>query len=149
LQLYQRKLPISRLQRDLSDSTVLRTLGTTFGHSLLAYSSLLKGLSQLTVNQANVEHDLNDNYAILSEAWQMVSRTQGDVQAYEAVASRAKQAIWNQADWQKMVGEQGSGLKQLTPASYIGVSTKLVQQQCEELDQYVASRRAELARKSQ
>lgn len=79
LHLYQRKLPISRLQRDLSDSTVLRTLGTAFGHSLLACTSLLKGLSQLTVNHALMEHDLSANYVILSEAWQMVARSQGDL----------------------------------------------------------------------
>lgn len=147
LQLYQRKLPISRLQRDLSDSTVLRTLGTALGHAVLAYVSLLKGLSQLTVNKTNIENDLNSNYAILSEAWQMISRSQGDVQAYEAVAGRAKQAVWTQADWQQMVGRSHEKLRALKPAQYLGVSAQLTQRQCEELDSYVASRRAQLARK--
>lgn len=147
LQLYQRKLPISRLQRDLSDSTVLRTLGTAFGHSLLAYTSLLKGLSQLTVNQPIMEDDLSANYVILSEAWQMVARSQGDLQAYESVASQAKQAQWSQADWQRLVGASDSELAQLTPATYISVSALLTQQQCDEIDSYVTSRRAELARK--
>lgn len=77
------KLPVSRWQRDLSDSTVLRNIGTAFGHSLLAYQSTLKGLGKLEADRGRIEADLEGNWAVLAEAVQTVMRRYGVPQPYE------------------------------------------------------------------
>ncbi|MBW2231041.1 MAG: adenylosuccinate lyase [Deltaproteobacteria bacterium] len=77
------KLPISRWQRDLTDSTVLRNLGVGVGHSLVAYQSLLKGLSKLEVDDARIDADLDDHWAVLAEAIQTVMRRHGIDEPYE------------------------------------------------------------------
>ncbi len=77
------KLPISRLQRDLTDSTVLRNLGVPIAHTLIAYKSLLKGLEKLEVNQSNINDDLEKNWAVVSEAYQTILRREGIAQPYE------------------------------------------------------------------
>jgi len=79
------KLPISRLQRDLTDSTVLRNIGVPLGHSLIAYKSLLIGLDKLILNKANIEKDLEDNWAVVAEAIQTVLRREGYPKPYEAL----------------------------------------------------------------
>ena len=68
------KLPISRLQRDLTDSTVLRNIGVPFGHTLIAFESILKGLNKLEVNTTKIEDDLNSNWAVVAEAIQTILR---------------------------------------------------------------------------
>jgi adenylosuccinate lyase len=77
------KLPISRLQRDLTDSTVLRNLGVPLAHSLIAYKSLMRGLGKLIVNEAKIESDLNDNWAVVAEAIQTVLRREQIERPYE------------------------------------------------------------------
>jgi len=77
------KLPISRLQRDLTDSTVLRNLGVPLAHSLIAYKSLLRGLGKLIVNETKIESDLNDNWAVIAEAIQTVLRREQIERPYE------------------------------------------------------------------
>ncbi len=79
------KLPISRLQRDLTDSTVLRNVGVPLAHSLIAYRSLLKGLGKLELNNAAIEADLEDNWAVVAEAIQTVLRREGYPKPYEAL----------------------------------------------------------------
>jgi adenylosuccinate lyase len=79
------KLPISRLQRDLTDSTVLRNAGVPFGHTLIALKSLLKGLSKLTVNQAAIDRDLENNWAVVSEAIQTILRRENYPLPYETL----------------------------------------------------------------
>ncbi len=79
------KLPISRLQRDLTDSTVLRNVGVPFGNSLIAYSSLLKGMGKLLLNEAALERDLENNWAVVAEAIQTVLRREGYPKPYEAL----------------------------------------------------------------
>jgi adenylosuccinate lyase len=79
------KLPISRLQRDLSDSTVLRNLGIPLSHTLLAFKSLLKGISKLELNPASLHHDLEENWAVVAEGIQTILRREGFPKPYEAL----------------------------------------------------------------
>ncbi|MCC5921936.1 MAG: adenylosuccinate lyase [Cyclobacteriaceae bacterium] len=79
------KLPISRLQRDLTDSTVLRNVGVPFAHISISFSSLLKGLSKLELNEAKLKADLDDNWAVVAEAIQTILRREGYPQPYEAL----------------------------------------------------------------
>ena len=80
---FAEKLPISRLQRDLSDSTVLRNIGTAFGYSVIAYKSLLKGLDKLELDKNKLTEDLHNNYEVLAEAIQTVLRKHKISGAYE------------------------------------------------------------------
>ena len=77
------KLPISRLQRDLSDSTVMRNLGVPIAHSIISYKAIIKGLNKLTVNTEKINNDLNDNWAIIAEAIQTILRKEGVKNPYE------------------------------------------------------------------
>lgn len=79
------KLPISRLQRDLTDSTVLRNIGVPFGHTLIAIESTLKGLAKLVLNPSKIEEDLEDNWAVVAEAIQTILRREGYPNPYEAL----------------------------------------------------------------
>ncbi|NSW45718.1 MAG: adenylosuccinate lyase [Bacteroidales bacterium] len=79
------KLPISRLQRDLTDSTVLRNIGNPIAHSLLAYKSILKGLNKLMVNKSAIDNDLNNNWMVIAEGIQTILRREGVEGAYEAL----------------------------------------------------------------
>jgi len=79
------KLPISRLQRDLTDSTVLRSLGVPFSHSLLSFKSIARGLSKLVLNEENIRKDLDGNWAVVSEAIQTILRREGFPKPYEAL----------------------------------------------------------------
>ena len=80
---FAEKLPVSRWQRDLSDSTVLRNLGSAFGYSLVAGSSLMRGLNKIQVDEARLLHDLNDNWEVLAEPIQTVMRRYKVDQPYE------------------------------------------------------------------
>jgi adenylosuccinate lyase len=79
------KLPVSRLQRDLTDSTVLRNLGVPIAHSILSYSSILKGLNKLILNEAALKQDLENNWAVVAEAIQTILRREGYPKPYEAL----------------------------------------------------------------
>jgi adenylosuccinate lyase len=79
------KLPISRLQRDLTDSTVLRNLGVPIGHTIIAFKSLQKGLSKLQVSKKVIQNDLDSNVAVLAEAIQTILRKSGYPNPYEAL----------------------------------------------------------------
>jgi adenylosuccinate lyase len=82
---FSMKLPISRLQRDLTDSTVLRNIGVPVGHSLIAFTSLLKGLKKLIVNKDKIKSDLENNWVVVSEAIQTILRREGYPNPYEAL----------------------------------------------------------------
>lgn len=120
-----RKLPISRLQRDLSESTVLRNMGSAFAYCYLAYTSLSGGLNKLVVNEVATTKALTANYNILAEAWQTLARKNGDQSAYEKVAKVAKNKIISEQDWQALTKETNPILYKLKPESYIGLSAKL------------------------
>jgi adenylosuccinate lyase len=81
------KLPISRLQRDLTDSTVLRNLGVPLGHTLIALKSLQKGLDKIEINEAAIQDDLEDNWAVVAEGIQTILRREGYPKPYEALKS--------------------------------------------------------------
>ncbi len=120
------KLPVSRWQRDLTDSTVLRVIGTAYGHSLVATSSLLKGLAKLELNDARVNADLDANWEVLAEAVQTVMRRYGIENPYEQLKSltRGKRisaeslAAFIQA--LDIPEEARKALLELTPAGYTG-----------------------------
>ena len=126
------KLPISRMQRDLTDSTVLRNMGVAFGYSLLAYESLGRGLDKLEVNRARLAEDLDANWDVLAEPIQTVMRKYGIADAYEQLKdlTRGKGGLTADA-MQTFVktlpisDADKKTLMQMTPASYIGAATKL------------------------
>ncbi len=120
------KLPISRWQRDLTDSTVLRNLGVGIGHSLIAYESCLKGISKLEVNRSIIEADLNQAYEVLAEPIQTVMRRYNVAQAYEKLKDLTRGRGIDQARLQKFITDlpipeaEKARLLKLTPATYIG-----------------------------
>jgi len=120
------KLPISRWQRDLTDSTVLRNLGVAIAQSLIAYESALKGISKLQVNQAVIEADLNKTWEVLAEPIQTVMRRYGVEQAYEKLKELTRGRGIDQERLQAFIGnlpipeEEKSRLLEMTPSSYIG-----------------------------
>ena len=121
------KLPISRLQRDLTDSTVLRNVGVPFSHTLIAFKSLMKGLSKLDLNKAKLNEDLENNMAVLAEAIQTVLRREGYPKPYEALKELTrgnsritKEVIDNFVDGLAVSDEIKSELKQITPSNYTG-----------------------------
>jgi adenylosuccinate lyase len=79
------KLPISRLQRDLTDSTVLRNAGMPFSHMIISFESLIKGIEKLVVNKGAIQGDLDNNWAVLAEAIQTILRREGYPKPYEAL----------------------------------------------------------------
>ncbi len=120
------KLPISRWQRDLTDSTVLRNLGVGFGHSLIAYQASLKGIGKLEINAARLAEDLNNSWEVLAEPIQTVMRRYGIEKPYEKLKdlTRGKEmnqeTIQNFIDTLEMPEAAKAELKALTPALYIG-----------------------------
>ena len=100
------KLPVSRLQRDLTDSTVSRNIGVAFGHSDLAVQSLLKGLEKIQPNTEKIKSDLNSNYSVLGEAVQTVLRKYGIVDAYEIVKEKTRNnSTMDKDSYVKMIQE--------------------------------------------
>jgi len=121
------KLPISRLQRDLTDSTVLRNLGVPFGHTLLAYQSMLKGINKLVLNVQKLDADLDDNWAVVAEAIQNILRREQYDQPYEALKAltRGKSSIGKQdmVDFimtLKVSDKVRTELLAISPQNYIG-----------------------------
>lgn len=136
LETFSRKLPISRLQRDLSDSTLMRNLGAFFSHSLIAYTSFNRGLKSLSPNSTTITQSLNANYTILGEALQTLLRKQGQMNAYETVAAQFKEKHLTQSDWQKIVSHLDPHLTNLTPSTYLGLSVKLARFACQKINHY-------------
>jgi len=126
------KLPISRLQRDLTDSTVLRNMGVGFGYSLIAYKSTLKGLSKLKLNEHNLAKDLNNAWEILAEPIQTVMRKAGIEKPYEKLKELTRGQKIDQATIRSFVNtlnldaDDKQRLLDMTPASYTGIATKIV-----------------------
>lgn len=132
LQHFATKLPISRLQRDLSDSTVLRNIGSACAYGLIGYLSLQKGLSKIDVDVKALQHDLNAHWELLAEPIQTVMRQAGIPDAYEQLKalSRGKpltKAILTQfIEQSSLSSESKDSLLALSPENYIGLSIKLV-----------------------
>ncbi len=126
------KLPISRWQRDLTDSTVLRNMGVAFGYSLLGYDSCLRGLNKLEINPAKLADDLDHSWEVLAEPIQTVMRRYGYENPYDtlkeytrgkAISKESLQALISEL---KIPAEAKQYLIELTPATYIGKATALV-----------------------
>ncbi|PKH51959.1 adenylosuccinate lyase [Tenacibaculum sp. Bg11-29] len=122
------KLPISRLQRDLTDSTVLRNVGVPFGHTLIAFSSTLKGLNKLLLNEAKFAEDLENNWAVVAEAIQTILRREAYPNPYEALKGLTRtnekinqKSIANFIDTLEVSSEIKNELKAITPANYTGI----------------------------
>lgn len=123
------KLPVSRLQRDLTDSTVLRNIGVPFAHIILAIKSIEKGLGKLVLNDERIYNDLDNNWAVVAEAIQTVLRRENYPQPYEALKelTRGKNGINKQSMHQFIDGLKISAtlkkeLKKISPHNYIGIN---------------------------
>ena len=122
------KLPISRLQRDLTDSTVLRNVGVPFGHTLIGFASTLKGLNKLLLNKEKFEQDLENNWAVVAEAIQTILRREGYPNPYEALKGLTRtnekitqQSIANFIDTLEVSENIKNELKVITPANFTGI----------------------------
>jgi adenylosuccinate lyase len=125
------KLPISRWQRDLTDSTVLRNIGVALAHSLLAFKSLERGLARIEPDVGRLAADLNDNWEVLGEAVQTVMRRYGVANAYEQLKALTRGTKVTPAMLHELIdrldipAEARARLKALTPATYTGLAQTL------------------------
>jgi adenylosuccinate lyase len=122
------KLPISRLQRDLTDSTVLRNIGVPIGHTLIAIKSTLKGLNKLLLNEGVIKKDLDENWAVVAEAIQTILRREGYANPYETLKALTRtNAVINQESISNFIDDLEvseaikAELKSITPFSYTGI----------------------------
>ncbi len=131
---FARKLPISRLQRDLSDSTVERSFGTAFGHSLLAYMSLEKGLSKISINEQLITDSLLAHPEVIAEAIQTILRRENYPVPYEALKALTRGKIITMDDFANFIDSLSvsskvkSELKKITPLSYTGLASHIASQ---------------------
>ena len=126
---FSNKLPVSRLQRDLSDSTVLRNLGVPFSHSIISYKSTINGIKKLNVNKDKIEFDLNQNWAVITEAIQTILRREGYEKPYENLKKLTqdntkidKEILHQFIDNLNIDTKIKSELKKITPFNYTGIS---------------------------
>ena len=122
------KLPVSRLQRDLTDSTVLRNIGVPISHTLIAFKSTIKGINKLIVNESKIKEDLNDNWAVVAEAIQTILRRINYPKPYEALKELTrtntkidKNSIKKFIDSLDISQEIKSELKNITPENFTGI----------------------------
>ncbi|MGG8470250.1 adenylosuccinate lyase [Rahnella sp. PAMC25617] len=126
------KLPVSRWQRDLTDSTVLRNLGVGLGYALIAYQATMKGVSKLEVNEANLANELDHNWEVLAEPIQTVMRRYGIEKPYEKLKELTRGKRVDAAGMQAFIDslelpeEEKVRLKAMTPGNYIGRATTMV-----------------------
>lgn len=128
---FARKLPISRLQRDLTDSTVQRNYGVAFAHSFIAYEYLLKGLSRVSVNELKVKEVLNSHPEVIAEAIQTVLRCEGVSMPYEKLKALTRGKKVTEKDFENFIEELQVSevikkeLKKFTPENYVGLASVL------------------------
>ncbi len=122
------KLPISRLQRDLTDSTVLRNIGVPMAHTIIGFKAVLKGLNKLILNEEALQNDLEENWAVVAEAIQTVLRREGYPKPYEALKGLTrtneainKTSIANFIDTLDINEDLKSSLKEISPSNYTGM----------------------------
>ena len=122
------KLPLSRLQRDLTDSTVLRNIGVPIGHTLIAFEATLKGLNKLLLNEPKFAEDLDKNWAVVAEAIQTILRREGYPNPYEALkgltrtnAAITKESIHEFIGTLEVSSEIKAELMQISPSNYLGI----------------------------
>jgi adenylosuccinate lyase len=122
------KLPISRLQRDLTDSTVLRNIGVPLAHTVVALHSIIKGISKIELNEKAIHDDLENNWAVVAEAIQTILRSKGYPNPYEALKSLTrknetitKKDIHSFVDNLMIAEDLKKQLKEITPFNYTGI----------------------------
>jgi len=131
---YGQKLPISRLQRDLSDSTVRRTFGVAFGHTLLAWHNIAQGMSRVDADEEVVKHELNEHWEVVSEGAQTILRAAGRSDAYESLKSQTRGRVLDEKSYRLWVEalevdeETRAKLMSLSPESYVGLAIQIVDQ---------------------
>jgi adenylosuccinate lyase len=129
---YAQKLTISRLQRDLSDSTVRRTFGTALGHTLIAWTNLLNGMSRIAANEEKLNDELNAHWEVVAEGAQTILRAAGKSDAYESLKRQTRGRILTEADYRSwceaidVSDDVRARLAALSPQSYIGLAGQLV-----------------------
>jgi adenylosuccinate lyase len=126
---FSAKLPISRLQRDLTDSTVLRNVGVPLSHTLIALKSILRGLNKLILNEAAIRKDLEDNWAVVAEAIQTILRREAYPNPYEALKDLTRtnegineETIARFVDKLKIAESVKDEIRRITPWNYTGVN---------------------------
>ncbi len=128
---FSNKLPVSRLQRDLSDSTVLRNIGVAFAHCVIAYQSILRGLQKIEVNKEKINQNLEDHPEIITEGIQSILRREGVKEAYEKLKELTRGKKITKNDIEEFVRNLDvpekvkKELLELTPGNYIGLAEKL------------------------
>ena len=128
---YGQKLPISRLQRDLSDSTVRRTFGVALGHTLLAWKNIKRGMSRVAADEERIKQDLNQHWEVISEGAQTILRAAGRSDAYESLKSQTRGRVLDGSSyrlWAESLNvEEGTRqrLLSLSPENYIGLAIQL------------------------
>ena len=122
------KLPISRLQRDLTDSTVLRNIGVPIAHNIISVRSLIKGINKLELDESVLQADLEANWAVVAEALQTILRREGYPKPYEALKDLTrisdkitKDSIWRFIDGLKVNEQVKTELKEISPYNYTGI----------------------------
>jgi adenylosuccinate lyase len=122
------KLPLSRLQRDLTDSTVLRNIGVPIGHTIIGFEATIKGLNKLLLNEQKIAEDLEKNWAVVAEAIQTILRRENYPNPYEALKELTrtntiinKEAIHNFIQTLNVSAEIRNELMQISPSNYIGI----------------------------
>ena len=128
---YGQKLPISRLQRDLSDSTVRRTFGVALGHTLLAWINLRRGMSRIEADEENIRSDLESHWEVISEGAQTILRAAGRSDAYESIKSQTRGRVLDEISYRRWVEalevdeETRARLISLSPETYIGLAIQI------------------------
>jgi adenylosuccinate lyase len=131
---YGQKLPISRLQRDLSDSTVRRTFGVALGHTLLAWKNITRGISRVDADEERITQQLQDHWEVIGEGVQTILRAAGHSDAYELLKSQLRGNLLNEDSYRRWVealdvnSETRARLLELSPETYIGLAVQIVDQ---------------------
>lgn len=129
---YGQKLPITRLQRDLSDSTVRRTFGVALGHTFLAWKNVTRGMSRVDADEGRITHELNEHWEVVSEGAQTILRAAGRSDAYESLKSQTRGQTLSEHSYRLWVEsldvdeEIRTRLLGLSPESYVGLAVQLV-----------------------
>jgi adenylosuccinate lyase len=128
---YSQKLTISRLQRDLSDSTVRRTFGVALGHTLLAWVNLTRGMQRIAADEQKIRADLDSHWEVISEGAQTILRAVGRSDAYESLKQQTRGLVLTESDYRSWVEaldvDETTRLKlrSLSPATYLGLAVEL------------------------
>ncbi len=128
---YAQKLAVSRLQRDLSDSTVRRTFGTSFGHTLLAWTNLRQGMNRIAADEARLKAELSAHWEVVSEGAQTILRAAGQADAYESLKSQTRGRVLSEESYKAWVNslKLKEGIRQrllaLSPETYLGLAVEL------------------------